>query len=66
LDFDQCLVGLLCSVEGGLELSGRHIAQVAVQAGGVVPVDPSEGGQPRSSMVFHGPPRAGPRTSSAL
>ena len=45
MDFDQGLVAPFCSVERFLELHRRDVAEVAVQAFLVVPVDPSEGGQ---------------------
>ena len=44
MDSNQGLVGLLGSV-GGLELGGRHVVEVAVEAFGVVPVDPPERGE---------------------
>ena len=42
LDSDQGLVGPWAIVERGFELCGRYVVEVAVQAGGVVPVHPSE------------------------
>ena len=42
LDSDQGLVGPLGSGERLLELCGWDVAAVAVQAGGVVPVDPAK------------------------
>ena len=45
LDLDQGLVAPLGSVERLLELRGRDVAEVAVQALVVVPVDPAEGGE---------------------
>ena len=56
LDSDQGLVGPLCIVERGFELGGRDVAEVAVQAAGVVPIDPTEGSQ---FDVFDGFPRPG-------
>jgi hypothetical protein len=56
LDFDQGLVGPFRSVEDGFELCGRYIVEVAVQAAGVVPVDPAQGGQ---LDVLDGLPRPG-------
>jgi hypothetical protein len=40
----QCVVGLSGSV-GGLEFCGRGVGEVAVEALGVVPVHPGEGGE---------------------
>jgi hypothetical protein len=54
LDSDQGLVGPLCIVERGFELGGWDVAEVAVEAGGVVPVNPAQGGQ---LDVFDGLPR---------
>jgi hypothetical protein len=45
VDFDQGLVGPFCSVERGFELCWWYVVEVAVQASGVVPVDPAQGGQ---------------------
>jgi hypothetical protein len=45
LDFDQGLVGPFCSVERGFELCWWYVVEVAVQAAGVVPVNPAQGGQ---------------------
>ena len=45
MDFDQGLVGPFRSVEDGFELCGRYVVEVAVQAAGVVPVHPAQGGQ---------------------
>jgi len=56
LDFDQGLVGPFWSVENGFELCGRLVAEVAMQAAGVVPVDPAQG---RQLDVFDGLPRSG-------
>ena len=59
-------VGLLGSVERCFELGGRDVAEVAVEAAGVVPVDPAEGGQ---LDVFDGLPRsrwAGPADQLGL
>lgn len=57
LDFDQGLVGPFRSVERGFELCGRYVVEVAVQSAGVVPMDPTQGGQldigdgfPRASL----------------
>jgi hypothetical protein len=44
LDSNQAVVGLWRSVEGCFELGWRDVAAVAVEAGGVVPVDPAERG----------------------
>ena len=41
---NQCVVGLSASV-GGFELCGRGVAEVAVEALVVVPVDPGQGGE---------------------
>jgi hypothetical protein len=49
------LVGLLCSIERCSEPGGWSVVEVAVQARGVVPVDPAEGGQ---LDVVDGLPRA--------
>ena len=43
MDDDQGLVGLWGSVGRVLELCGWDVVEVAVQALGVVPVDPAEG-----------------------
>jgi hypothetical protein len=56
LDFDQRLVGPFCSVERGFELCGRYVVEVTVEAAGVVPVDPAQGGQ---FDVFDGFPGSG-------
>ena len=56
----------MASIERLLELSGRDVTEVAVEALGVVPVHPSEG---REVEVLDRPPRSGtggPRTSSVL
>ena len=45
LDFDQGLVGPLCIVERGFELGRWDVVEVAVEAAGVVPVHPAQGGQ---------------------
>jgi len=45
LDFDQGLAAPLASVERGFELRGWQVPEVAVQAAGVVPVHPAQGGQ---------------------
>ena len=45
MDFDQGLVGPFRSVERGFELCWRYVVEVAVRPAGVVPVDPSQGGQ---------------------
>ncbi len=55
LDSDQGLVGPVCIVERGFELRGWDVAEVAVQAAGVVPVDPTEGGE---FYVLDGLPRS--------
>ena len=55
LDSNPDGVGLLGSVEGCFELGGRDVAEVAVKPGGVVPVDPAEGGQ---LDVLDRPPRS--------
>ena len=44
LDCDQGLVTPMSIVERGLELGGRNVVEVAVQAGGVVPVHPAQSG----------------------
>lgn len=54
MDFDQGLVAPGCIVERRFELGRREVAKVAVQAAGVVPVDPAEGGK---FDVFDGLPR---------
>ena len=51
---DQGLVGPFRSVERLLELCWRHVIEIAVQAGVVVPVDPAQGGQ---LDVLYGLPR---------
>jgi hypothetical protein len=56
LDSDQGLVGPRVIVERGFEFCGWDVSEVAVEAGGVVPVHPPEGGQ---FDVFDGLPRAG-------
>lgn len=55
LDSDQGLVGPLCIVERRFELGGWDVAEVAVQAAGVVPIHPAQG---RQLDVLDGPPRA--------
>ena len=45
MDSDQGLVGPLCIVELGFELGRRNVSEVAVEAAGVVPVHPPQGGQ---------------------
>lgn len=45
MDSDQGVVGPLRSVERFLELCWRDVAQVAVEAVVVVPVDPGQGGE---------------------
>jgi transposase len=45
LDSGQGLVGPWVIVEEGFEFCGWDVSEVAVEAGGVVPVHPSEGGQ---------------------
>jgi hypothetical protein len=44
LDFDQGLVGPWVIVERGFEFGGWDVAEVGVQAAGVVPVHPAQGG----------------------
>ena len=44
MDSNQ-LVGVLCSIEGCFEFGGWDVVAVAVEAGGVVPVYPAEGGE---------------------
>ena len=56
MDFDQGSVGPFRRVERGFELCGRYVVEVAVQAAGVVPVDPAQGGQ---FNVFDGFPGSG-------
>ena len=56
MDFDQGLVGPFRSVERGFELCGRYVVEEAVQAPGVVPVHPTQGGQ---LDVFDGSPGPG-------
>jgi hypothetical protein len=56
LDSDQGLVGPWVIVERSFEFRGWDITEVAVEAGGVVPLDPAEGAQ---LVVFDGLPRAG-------
>ena len=56
MDFDQGLVGPFRSVERGFELCGRYVVEEAVQASGVVPVHPAQGGQ---FDVFDGLPGSG-------
>ena len=45
MDFDQGLVAPLGIVERGFELGGWQVPEVAMQAAGVVPVHPAQGGQ---------------------
>ena len=45
MDSGQGLVGPMCIVERGFELGRRDVTEVAVQAAGVVPVHPTQGGQ---------------------
>ncbi len=41
----QGLVGPLCIVERSFELGRRNVGEIAVEAAGVVPVHPAQGGQ---------------------
>lgn len=43
VNFHRCFVALNLSVELLLELRGWNVAEVAVKAGGVVPMDTTEG-----------------------
>ncbi|MCH9734206.1 MAG: hypothetical protein K0U78_06595 [Actinomycetia bacterium] len=45
MDFDKRLVDPPGIVERGIELGGWQVVELAVQAAGVVPVHPAQGGQ---------------------
>ena len=45
MDFDQGVVGPFRSVERGFELRRWNVVEIAVQACGVVPMDPAQGRQ---------------------